>query len=62
MAPATPNMIVLTQGDQYEYFVGLTLFYFLTGTYMVFLFGNLAEELSARAYLSGQPNQLGTYP
>ena len=62
MAPITPNMIVLTQGDQYEYFIGLTLFYFLAGMLMCFLFANLAEELQAREALNGQPNQLGSFP
>ena len=31
IAPVTPNMIVLTQGTQYLYFVALTLFIFLVG-------------------------------
>ena len=31
MAPVTPNMIVLTQGTQYLYFIALTLFTFLVG-------------------------------
>ena len=29
---------------------------------MTFLFGYLSEELSAREYLNGQPNQLGVFP
>ena len=31
MAPVTPNMIVLTQGDQYLYFIALTFFMFIVG-------------------------------
>lgn len=62
MAPITPNMIVLSQGEQYEYFIGLTLFYFLAGMLMCFLFAHLAEEIQAREALNGQPNQLGTFP
>ena len=45
MAPITPNMIVLSQGYQYEYFVALTLFYFLAGTLMVFLFTIISNVL-----------------
>ena len=59
MAPATPNMIVLSQGDEYLYFLFTTLFFFAAGTLQVFLYCHLSEELSAREYLSGQPAQLG---
>ena len=52
MAPATPNMIVLTQGDDYLYFIALTIFFFAAGTLQVSLYGYLSEELSARKYLS----------
>mmetsp|Transcript_17233 Transcript_17233/g.21762 ORF Transcript_17233/g.21762 Transcript_17233/m.21762 type:complete len:150 (-) Transcript_17233:229-678(-) len=59
MAPVTPNMIVLTQGDQSEYFIMLTLFQFVVGALLVLLYAHLSEELSVREALRGQPTQLG---
>ena len=59
MAPATPSIIVLTQGDQYQYFIALTIFYIIAGGLNVALFSDLTEELAAREYLSGQPSMLG---
>ena len=59
VAPVTPNMIVLTQGDQYLYFSALSVFLFIAGGLMIALFSNLQDEMSARSYLSGQPSLLG---
>ena len=53
MAPVTPNMIVLSQGDQYQSFIALTIFMFIVGGLMVALFSELAEEMAAREYLNG---------
>ena len=31
MGPATPNMIVMSQGEEFVYFIYLTIFYFVAG-------------------------------
>jgi len=45
LAPVTPNMIVLTQGDQYQYFIGLTIFWLALGGLEISLFTHLADEM-----------------
>lgn len=59
MAPATPNMIVLSEGDQCEYFIGLALFMFLVGGVEIALYASLSDELNTRENLMGQPSMLG---
>ena len=60
MAPATPNMIVLTQGEEYLYFIGLTVFMLVVGGLEITLFSNLTDELDARVALATQPSSLGS--
>ena len=38
VAPATPNMIVLSAGEEYQYWICLTVFVMLTGFLLAFLF------------------------
>ena len=48
LAPITPNMIVLSQGVEYQYFIAFTIFMFLVGGIEIALYGNLTEELNIR--------------
>ena len=55
VAPSTPNMIVLTQGDEYQYFIGLTIFMLIAGAVEIALYGNLVEEMNVREALKLRP-------
>ena len=60
MAPATPNMIVLSAGEEYQYWICLTIFVLVTGFILSFLFMHLNKELDTREYLQAS-KPLGTF-
>ena len=56
----TPSLIELSNGEQWEYFVALTIFLFILGGLQVLLFVAVNHEISLREILSGQPPVLGS--
>ena len=60
VAPATPNMIVLSAGEEYQYWICLTIFVLVTGLLQSFLFIYLNQELNVRESLKGS-SPLGTF-
>ena len=51
VAPATPNMIVLSAGEEYQYWICLTVFVMVAGLIQSLLFMFLNQELDMRESL-----------